>query len=351
MSIQAVVDKVASIVQKRRNSPPPDAQAGPGTFVFASRGRVHTGGGAGAKQRRVRAQKRWDWRREGVRIAQGNSGHIRIVPGLRKGPAQRHSSGKAGAKAAAWPLRPFTLGSRGGAHSGCVGAGTKAAVAATGRMRMQWGGAKSLAWRVQRQWRWLRHRAGASMKGRAVGGSAGHLPCTAIARLRSRSHRRGRVRRGRGVDGFRADLGDAGSGWSRGGAREMPPFVSTTMGESAGCKFSHESTRGSGRGSPLHPTSTGAEAVVGYRRRTKALKKFKELHAHREAARTWFLPVRGSLKKLVLAKKLEPCVLLEAPSASGMPFTTSYSSLLHSESFGVALYVEDGGKGQVLNGN
>jgi hypothetical protein len=56
---------------------------------------------------------------------------------------------------------------------------------------------------------------------------------------------------------FGADLGDAGSGWSRGGAREVRVFVSTAMGESAGCRFDRASTRDSGQRSPLHPTSTG----------------------------------------------------------------------------------------------
>jgi hypothetical protein len=56
---------------------------------------------------------------------------------------------------------------------------------------------------------------------------------------------------------FGGDLGGAGSGWSRGGAREVRAFVSTAMGESADCRVDRASTRGSGQRSPLHPTSTG----------------------------------------------------------------------------------------------
>ncbi|KAJ6558334.1 hypothetical protein B0H19DRAFT_1292388 [Mycena capillaripes] len=244
------------------------------------------------------------------------------------------SSGKADAKAAAWPLRPFTLGSRGGAHSGCVGAGTKAAVAATGRVRKQrWGrcecngvGVKSLAWRGAKTVAGPAPSrvgcAAASMKGGAVGGSAGHSPCTAVARLRLRLPRRGWVRRGRGVEDFGADLGDAGSGWSRGDLTMNPPEA---VGEDP--RYIRQ-LRG----------RDGAEAVVGYRRRcTKALETLRELHAHREAARTWFPPVRGSLEKWFWRGNFGDRRTTGGPSASGMPLTTSYNSLLHNENFGAAL--------------
>jgi hypothetical protein len=57
------------------------------------------------------------------------------------------------------------------------------------------------------------------------------------------------------------------------------------------------------------------------------------------------------IRKNVFVQKMETDGVLEAPSVPVVLFKMSSSGLLHRESFGVALYVEDGGKSQVLNWN